>query len=296
MENQQVIQWNKPYSYHLAHDIVKPFFTNWKYPVMVIYGNPETGKTDTALLFAEIGKDLGVIDYFASNINTYGVGERITNLEDLKFWFEHQDGNKLYILDEAGMYFFSRDALSKLNRALIKEVMILRKFHAHIIFILQEIEVLDYFKHSELTGMIVKKKVIGNEFIALIKKKMHPDIIRVRDFPKTTIPYNTLDISPFTLEKEISEQELVLKGLPYKVAYLYAKYGNIGIITRELKELTGKEWKWMQVKRLLQKYLRETLRIEVKRGRPKKGVESCHVKENMLESEQKMSVEKDTIT
>jgi hypothetical protein len=153
---------------------------------------------------------------------------------------------------------------------LIKKMMLLRKFHTHIIFVLPEIEHLDVFKDSELTGMIVKKRVREKEFIGIVKTKWHEDLLIVRDFPKTTLPYDTLDISPFTLERQITDEEIALKGLPMQVAYLYAKYGNMAIITRELKQSTGKDWKFQQIKRLLQKYLREQLRIEVKRGRPKK--------------------------
>lgn len=252
--------------------VIGKFFSQWTMPIGVIYGNPDTGKTDTSLLFAEIGLREGYIDYFASNINTQGFGGRITNLEDLRKWFQLQTGKKLFILDEAGVSLFSRDALSRLNRALIKECMLLRKHFVHMIFILQDIAHLDEFKDSELTGLFVKKKRLGNEFIAVIKLRGFPLNIKVRNMPKTSIPFNTLDISPFTLEKELEEGEVEIKGLPYKVAYLYAKYGNFSVIARELKREDGKDWKMQQVKRLLQKYLRESLGIIVKRGRPKKDV------------------------
>lgn len=250
--------------------IIRKFFNQYITPIGVIYGNPDTGKTDTALLIAEIGLKEGLIDYFASNINTYGKGERITNLEDLRKWLALQSGRKLFILDEAGVSLFSRDALSKLNRAMIKECMLLRKHHAHIIFILQEIVHLDEFKDSELTGMFIKKKRQGNKFIAFIKLRNFPLTIKVNNVPKTSIPFNTLDISPFELEKQIEEGDVEIRGLPYKVAYLYAKTGNFSVIARELEKLDGKKWKMQQVKRLLQRYLRESLGIIVKKGRPRK--------------------------
>ena len=277
MENQNRPILTIKYSESLANEIVKPFFRQWKYPICVIYGNPDTGKTDSALALTEIALIEGCLDWFASNINTYGHGERITSLEDLDFWFKRQIGKKCFILDEAGQSLFSRDALSRLNRELIKKMMLLRKFQAHLIFVLPDIADLDTFKDSELTGMILKKRVKENEFIGIAKTKWHDDLLVIRDFPKTTLPYDTLDISPFTLERQISDEEIALKGLPTQVAYLYAKYGNMAIITRELKQTTGKDWKFQQIKRLLQKYLREQLRIEVKRGRPpKRGIEPNH--------------------
>lgn len=258
------------YSKDLARVFAR-FFNQFKYPVMVIYGNPESGKTDTSLLIAEIGLKEGYLDYFASNINTYGYGERITNLEDLDFWLKNQMGRKLFILDEAGIHDDSRNPLAKLNKKIRHEVFVMRKFDAKIIFVLQELMDLDKWKNSELTGMKIKKvKVDKNYFIARISSKFFYEPIEVNPMPRTVIPFNSKDISPFTLEREIEENEVKLKGLPYQVAYYYAKYGNLAIVQNELKKITGKEWKWQQVKRLLQKYLREQLRIEVKRGRPRK--------------------------
>jgi hypothetical protein len=257
----QVQMQKKHYSDALAA-IAKRFFTQWKYPVMVIYGNPETGKTDTALLLTEIGLNEGVLDYFASNIQTYGHGERITSLEEVEYWFAHQIGRKCYILDEAGIHDDTRSPLSKLNVQIRHKVFIIRKFKGHIIFVLQELEDIDKWKHSELTGMIIKKSVYGNEFNALIKAKWYTDLISVRDLPKTTIPYDTLDIAPFTLERQITDAEVELKGLHAKVAYLYAQGKNMTVIAKQLKDETGKEWATMQIKRLLQQYIRQTLRLE----------------------------------
>jgi len=263
------MELQKAYSPELA-EIINGFFRQWKYPVMVIYGNPDTGKTDSGLLFAEIGKDSGLIDYLASNINTYGYGALITNLEDLDYWFKNQTGKKCFILDEAGIHDDSRSPLSLMQRKIRHEVFIARKYLAKWIFILQELEDIDKWKHSELTGMIVKKKKVGNEFNALVKAKWMDDLILIRDIPKTSIPFNTLDIAPFYLERQIDDAEVDLRGLPFQVAYLYAKHGNLARVIEDLKQKTGIEYKHMQVKRLLIKYLREQLRIEVKRGRPPK--------------------------
>ncbi|MEM2146270.1 MAG: hypothetical protein QW279_12980, partial [Candidatus Jordarchaeaceae archaeon] len=247
------------YSRELA-ELVCTFFKQWKYPVCVIYGNPDTGKTDTALLFAEIAKNENVLDYFASNINTYGSGERITSLDRLDYWFKNQVGRKLFILDEAGVHDDSRNPLSQMNKRIRHEIFIIRKFKGHVIFILQELEDLDKWKNSELTGMMIKKQVFDGEYVAKIKCKWMEELTVVRDFPKTNIRYDTLDISPFTLEEELSESDLQLKGIPNQVAYLYCKTGNFAVIAKTLKDQTGKDWKREEVKRALQQYLRQTLR------------------------------------
>lgn len=260
---------NEPFYSHELAAIVKRFFSQWKNPVMVIYGNPDTGKTDTALLFMEIAKNEGVLDHFATNIQNE-MGEQITSLEDVDYWFKHQTGMKCYILDEAGMHCDSRSALKKLNREIRHEVFLIRKFKGHMVFVLQDISDLDTWKDSPLTGMKVKKKKYGTFFQAVIKTKWERDLIIADDFPRTTIEFNTYDIAPFTLEKTIEMDDVKLKGLPYKVAFLYAKIGNMSAIARELTKEEGKKYHFQQVKRLLMKYLREQLRIKVKRGRPRK--------------------------
>lgn len=266
MESQapQVQQLQKNYSSALAA-IVKHFFNQWKYPVCVIYGNPDTGKTDTAALFIEIGLNEGVLDYFGSNIQTQGHGERITSLEEVKYWFAHQPGRKCYCLDEAGIHDDTRSPLSKMNVEIRHGIFIVRKFRGHWIFVLQDIKDLDTWKDSPLTGMIVKKLVYGREFLAKIKAKWYEDLITIRDMPKTTLPYDTLDIAPFTFERQITDADVELKGMHAKVAYLYAKGGNFTVICKQLKEETGKDWKPMQVKRLIQQYLREQLRMDAKK-------------------------------
>jgi len=260
VENAQATTQAPTYSEALA-DIVTRFFKQYKYPVCVIYGNPDTGKSDTACLFAEIGLNEKCLDYFASNMSTYGHGEKITSLQDVNYWFAHQVGKKLFILDEAAIHDDTRSPLSGLTRKIRHSVFVVRKFFGHWIFILQDIKDLDTWKDSELTGMIVKKQVFGNDFVAKIKCKWNEDLITVRDFPKATLPFDTLDIAPFTLERQLTDEELELKGTPNKIASLYASTGNFSVICKTLKEQTGVEWKPMQVKRALQQYIRQTLRV-----------------------------------
>ena len=261
MENVQTITATIPsYSKGLAHLVCK-FFDQAKYPVCVIYGNPDTGKTDAAVLLAEIGLTEKSLDYFSSNINTYGHGEKITSLEDVNYWFAHQVGNKLFILDEAGIHDDTRSPLSIMTRKIRHNIFIARKFKGHWAFILQDIKDLDTWKDSPLTGMIIKKQCFGSEFVAKIKCKWNEDLITVRDFPRATLPFDTLDVAPFTMDRQLDDEELELKGTPNQVAYLYAKTGNFSVICKSLKEKDGKEWKPMQVKRALQQYIRQTLRV-----------------------------------
>jgi hypothetical protein len=253
------------YSKGLA-SIITRFLSQYKYPVCVIYGNPDTGKSDTACLIAEIGLNEGFLDYFASNMSTYGRGEKITSLEDVNYWFQHQNGKKLFILDEAGIHDDTRSPLSGLTRKIRHSVFLVRKFSGHWVFILQDVKDLDTWKDSPLTGMIIKKKRFGDDFAAVIQTKLYNDQITVNDFPKATLQFDTLDVAPFTLDREISDADVALKGIPSQVAYLYGTTGNFSVICKTLKEQTGKDWKPMQVKRALQQYVKQTLRMHQEGG------------------------------
>lgn len=256
---------NSEYSEGLA-ELICDFLNQWKYPVCIIYGNPETGKTDTGCLIAEIGLKEGKLDYFASNMNTYGHGARITSLDDVKYWHRHQTGKKLFILDEAGINDDARSPLSKLNKEIRHEIFIARKFKVHWVFIIQEMKDIDNWKSSELTGMTILKKAFGNDFRALVKCKWLEDLIPINDFPRTAIDYDTLDVSPFTMERQLSDEAIELKGIPAQVAHLYSHSGNFSVICKTLKEQTGKDYKPMQVKRALMQYLRQSLRTELEQN------------------------------
>lgn len=260
LETKQILL--KPnYSDEVA-EVFCRFLTQYKYPVCVIVGNPDTGKTDTGCLIAEVGKNEGVLDYFASNLSTGGSGKKITSLDDVKYWHRHQTGKKLYILDEAGINDENRSPLSKLNKEIRHEVFIARKFFTHWIFILQEMKDLDNWKDSNLTGLIIKKKCYDCDFQAVFKFKGEEDLLYFDEFPRTTIPFDTLDIGIFTLERQLDDESVKLEGLPAQVAYLYAKGMNFSAIAKQLtdKDKTGKEWMNMQVIRLLKQYISQTLR------------------------------------
>jgi hypothetical protein len=103
-----------------------------------------------------------------------------------------------------------------------------------------------------------------------MKTPFDSDLYVFRDLPKTTIPFNSLDIAPFTLERQFDEDQVKLQGLPYRVALLYAQTGNMNYVAKELEKETGKLLKHMQVKRILMQFCRDVLRLpEKKRGRPR---------------------------
>jgi hypothetical protein len=244
------------------------FFAQWKYPVCIIYGNPDTGKTDTAIKMAEIGLQEKTLEAFASNINTFGHGQKITSLEGVNFWFAHQTGNKLYILDEAGINDDTRSPLSGITRKIRHNVFIARKFKGHWVFILQDIKDLDTWKDSPLTGMIIKKQVFEKEFVAKVKCKWNEDLITIRDFPKATLPFDTLDIAPFTLEQELDES-IQFQGVLNRELFLFCKGETARGIAKEIEKETGTKYHPTQVMRDIRKAVKELFKISTLEGQPK---------------------------
>jgi hypothetical protein len=240
------------YNEDLAIPIVE-FLNQRKYPVGIIYGNPETGKTDTGCLIAEIGLNEGILDTFASNIKTE-TGQKITSLEEVKYWHRNETGKKLYILDEAGINDDCRNPMSRLNREIRHEIFIARKFFVHWIFILQELKDVDTWKSSNLTGMLIEKDAANKIFYADIKLKWE-ETSPFYDFPRTTINYDTLDIGVFTLKKQVNEEALKLQGEPAQVARLLKQTHNSDTAALEMSKLTGETWTRKDVMTELYKFL-----------------------------------------
>lgn len=262
MENalQPIDLANSEYSKELA-ELFCEFLNQWEYPVAIIYGNPNCGKTDTGFLIAEIGLKEGALNYFASNMSTHNVGQQITSLEEVKYWHRHQTGKKLFILDEAGVNDDNRSPLSKQNREIRHEIFRARHFDVHWIFILQELKDLDNWKNSKLTGLKIEKSRYGNSFDALIGGNwIGGEVQPIYDFPRTSIKFYPKECGEFTLDRTIDSDMVQLKGLPAKVAFMYANSANFSLIGKALKDETGQEYKNMQVKRLLQQYLKQSLR------------------------------------
>lgn len=85
-------------------------------PIIVIYGEPDSGKTDFGLLLTEKGFESGLIDIAGMNINVYDDRfVKISSLKSLKLWLEiNKRANKVFILDEADAKFTNVDVITKL--------------------------------------------------------------------------------------------------------------------------------------------------------------------------------------
>ena len=239
--------------------VILDFLTQWKYPVCVIYGNPDTGKSDTGVLIAEVGIKEGALDFFASNMKTKE-GQKITSLAEVKHWHRKESGRKLYILDEAGINDDARNPMSKVNREIRHEIFIARKFKVHWVFIVQELKDVDTWKSSSLTGLMIEKDMANKNYYADMKLRWD-EATPFFEFPRTAFYYDTLDIAPFSFDKRIDDEAVKLSGIPATVANYYGQglnYNKVAAIMQQ--EQPGESWSREKVKENIKAFINQALR------------------------------------
>jgi len=69
--------------------------------IVVIGGSWKTGKTDFSLRISELLTQYGIVSQVASNIDTLGFYDQLTDAISLKNWLYRSQARKLYIFDEA---------------------------------------------------------------------------------------------------------------------------------------------------------------------------------------------------
>jgi len=184
---------------------IKWIFTNFPAPICFITGRMGYGKTDFSLLIAEYLLKENALKYVGSNIKIdHPNFEYITNVYKLKRWLQRK-GDKLFILDEAGIYVDSRSALSRLNKEIRKIGFLLRKFDGKLIFVTQRSEDIDStFRHTDIWLATFHKinlktcKVYANPL---------DEPITLHNIPPTSIKFNTKDIAFFGFEPTQEDAE-----------------------------------------------------------------------------------------
>lgn len=247
------------------NDVLKCLFGH-SAPIIVLYGKPDSGKTDFGLLIAQKLLELKLISKFASNIlvydddrNTKEIREEYTKVvsaEALKKWLEHDRHiRKLWILDECGEHIDSRNPLSKLNKEIRYLGFRVRKYRSKIVFIIQRRKDLEStFRSEELVCAVFKKLSRKTAIVKsdLLIRKFGEDIVLLNNIPKTDIAFDTYDIAPFELEEDIDVS--TGKSPCCLVAKLYVESGNFSIIGKQMNLAP------MQIKRLMQQHLKHTLK------------------------------------
>lgn len=199
-------------------------------PVFLITGKPDSGKTDIALWLAEKGLDWNFIDLCASNIpvkdNRF---VELTSLRSLERWLTlFKQKRKMFILDEADKCMTNLDVVSRLSKQFrVPMAFQIRKFHAKLILIYHRLrDVPELYLDKNVTTAFIHK---ASKKIAYVKSDLIFSLIgrehlRIRQVPRTTIPFNTYGVGNFTLE---NAKEMEMLDLWYKSIFLRKKgYGE----------------------------------------------------------------------
>jgi hypothetical protein len=240
------LQFEKPFKdffLHLFRRQVSNFY--------IVFGRRGSGKTDFVLLISEILQEAGVIEHFATNTKIYESNfpiERITNLEDLKYWAKETKGKKLFVFDEVGMTIKRRSPMSTLNVSLVNELQVIRKYKLSLLATtIEEINTdKAILSPSVLDGVFIKPS-FKNPKVAYFDDRLEYSTRTLTNIPKTSIHFDTWDSAPF--ERYSKKRKPKFKDEEKNKILQWAEQGNW--------EGTGLHR--MQGHRLLRKYIKENL-------------------------------------
>ena len=234
--------------------LIHYLFTRATSAFIIIFGRRETGKTDMALLIAEILYDSGFKN-FATNIKIYESPfpfTHVDNLDDLQFWAKNTPGKKVFIFDEFGKAMRRRSPMSSLNIKLIDHFQVLRKYKLSTIAITVNQKYVDNVAlGSDVLDGFFEKPNYGNQKVASYVDCLHDFTKTITDIPGTSIKFDTWDVAPFKehgkkLKPRFKDKDLAIlwdwsHGLSYKTLGLHP----------------------MKVNRLTRKYIKESLERDV---------------------------------
>jgi len=192
-------------------------FTRGTSAFLIILGRRETGKTDFALLIAEILYNKSIIKHIATNIKIKSAPfpiTHITNLDDLRYWAENTRGKKLFLFDEFGKAMRRRTPMSSLNVKLIDDFQVLRKFKQSTIAITVNEKYCDNVALGSdiLDGYFIKPNY-QNQKIAYYYDCLENYGKSINGIPGTSIDFDTWDVAPFkehgpTIKPQFKDHDL----------------------------------------------------------------------------------------
>ena len=221
-----------------------------------IFGRRGSGKTDLALLIAEIVHALGLIKNVATNIKVYESPkfhiEEVTNLWALKKWCKETPGPKLMALDEIGKTVSRRTPMARLNVKIINELQILRKYKLS----LEVITVDQKYTDNAILGVdlldgVFTKPLYNNPKLALYDDNLETLHTSIYDIPRTRIKFDTWDSAPFTEKPQTHKPTFKDEDLSLLWDWSHGM---------TYKEMNIHNWKLTRIKR---KFIREALESKV---------------------------------
>lgn len=214
--------------------------------VTVMRGKWKTGKTNTALYFAQLLKSWGIVSEIASNIEVYESLETrkiaeeqvkfVSNFLKLRMWGFATNRRKLYIFDEAIKNAPSRSAMTKLNKAWLEVIPEASKMRLHILAITQTDEYIEsIFKNEAFLNAVWEKteqpttSPLYRKVVTLKAKEYYSEVLEFYPIPQTTLIYDPYLSANMSLEPQTDS----LNHLPLEVR-IALDFGE-GLTTEDIK-------------------------------------------------------------
>lgn len=218
--------------------------------VIFISGAKEKGKTNLALLLAEICWTLNLRRHIATNITTesYMIEKKITDYQTLDAWMK-TGGRKLMILDELGKHLKKMRFASEQNLLIMDTVQLIRHYDGGLIGIAPNETFIDQsFLNTDILDAQIYKESQSRSVIKLAKEK-EPYI--AFHTPATSIRYNSKDTALFTSRPTLNLDTL---SLCCRVAKRWYETRSYDVVVKEFAFKSRK-----QVSEQLRKHIRHTL-------------------------------------
>jgi hypothetical protein len=218
--------------------------------VIFISGAKDKGKTNIALLLAQICWTLNFRRHIATNIWTesYMVEKQITNYRDLDAWLK-TGGRKLYILDELGTHLRKMRFQSEQNLLIMDTIQLIRHYDAGFIGIAPSDTFIDQtYLNTDILDARLYKESRSRTKIRIMRED---EPYTISHTPATSILYRSKDTANFTLRPVIPNDSL---ELCCRVAKVYAETKSYDAVVKEFNFKSRK-----QVGEQLRKHIRHTL-------------------------------------
>jgi hypothetical protein len=164
--------------------------------IVLIGGTWKVGKTDFSLYIAERLVKAGLVTEVASNIDTSGTYQYITDLLTLKQWLYSNNRLKLFILDEANEHLPNTGSMTKKSVGTKSIIPQISKAHGRMIIVGHNLMKIDATMLDETwcRGIFFKRSLKNATVISNLLERD----FNVVDIPPTKVPFDPYVLAPFT--------------------------------------------------------------------------------------------------
>lgn len=223
---------------------IKRLFLSQDSIFILIFGRRGTGKTDLALLLAELTYYQGIVKHIATNTRILDSNfpiDKIDNLQDLDYWGQKRKGRKLFVFDEIADAMSRRRPMASLSVELIKKFNKLRKHKLSVVATTISKEVLDKAAMSrdllDATYRKVWKPKTNPQIykIAYYDNFLNGESITFGDLPPTSVDFDSWDGSEFS--EKPTQTKRAFKDKDMEIVSRWANgetYKDLGVHPQQL--------------------------------------------------------------